>query len=517
MLCLKKLDEYVISIRYMAAVINQFLISEIKTFLKIHRTWFLITDLLEFLSLYDKKSFRKKVSDILIGHGLAYVIPADENGFEMWIGRGAFFSGKIFPVQISDLEKEDGIFIPGSRFLPFLKPDNYSQDIKIFYRGKEVTKKNVFLPFERISNFYFLYTENDISHILCDSDEENKAILARFDEGFEPNANFKFNVWDFSEIYLNRGFSERLTFFIKILNWEKGEFEIVDGIYPDISNTKIEFWFDIFENAVKNSMNILHINSPTQEILAFAYFMCGDIIFDLNAAPMELFFEKRNIFAVVPYGIEEKFWIVGEPIPIPREWFEYPNNSFSKNEMFFKKIKMPITDTVIKGLILSFLSENYIQRSDESLKEKFLNETSEMLIPEYISNREINLEKCKYILSENYGYYSITYNPFTDSVFREVRSSLVYLYKKLLVFLNELRSQNTEPADFKNQSAVIIHQIMSKLLQSFEFLFTMNEDEYGYIDVMSISLENLSYVYTDTKVDIINTLTALKKNSGITG
>ena len=42
----------------------------------------------------------------------------------------------------------------------------------------------------------------------------------------------------------------------------------------------------------------------------------------------------------------------------------------------------------------------------------------------------------------------------------------------------------------------------------------MTEDEYGYIDIMTVSLENLSYVYTDVKVDIINTLSAMEKNKG---
>ena len=493
---------------------TQFLLSEINAFLRKRDSWFSMQDLLDFISLEDEAFTRRRLSDLLIGGGLAYVIPFDRNGTEAWIGRNRFFSGKVFPIQVSDLEREEGIFIAGSRFLPFLKPGNYEHEAKIFYKGKEIPKKKAYLPFERIANFYFLYTENDVSHVLCESDEENKLLLSESDDGGDENFTYAVSVWDFSAVYEDCGFTYPIRLFVKIEDWDNGCFEIIADSYPNLTEHDINLWFEVFESAVKNAIGVLHINASTQEILAFAYFICSDFIFGDHSAPMELFFEKKNVFAVVPYGIEEKFWIIGKPVPILNEWFEYPYRPSTNEEHFFKTLKMPVTENALNGLIVSFLADNYAGRFAPSIKAGFVDECAELLVPEGVLNREGQLAKCKNILAERYDYYAESFNPFTDTVFCEVRSSLVYLSRQLLRFINKLRSLNAVPSDFKNQSSLIISQIINKLLQCFEFLLSMTEDEYGYIDIMTVSLENLSYVYTDVKVDIINTLSAMEKNKG---
>ncbi len=495
-------------------ITTQFLLSEIKAFLRQRPSWFSMDDLADFISLEDSERLRMRLENILIGFGLAYVIPMDDEGTETWIGRECFFSGKVFPVQVSDLEREQNIFIAGSRFLPFLKPDGYEHEAVIFYKNKELPRKPVFLPFERIANFYFLSTEDDVSHVLCETDEENKAILSEFDEGLDPDCTFMVNAWDFSAVYDECGFVFPLRLFVKIRDWDKGHFEIVDGLYPELTENDIELWLDVFENAVKNSMSVLHTKSSTQEIIAFAYFIFGDFIFGPKAAPMELFFERRNIFGIMPYGIEEKFCVLGAPLPILADWFDYPYKNCSGDEVFFKSINMPVTENALTGLVLSFLSDHYAARFDDSVKETFIGECAGLLVPKRIQNREALLVRCKHIVRGVYEYYADTFNPFTDTALYEIRTSLVYFYRQLLEFVNKLRSLNAVPADFKNQTSLVMNQIVSKLLQCFEFLFSIPEDEYGYINVMFVSLENLSYVYTDVKVDIINTLSAMEKNKG---
>ena len=73
---------------------TQFLLSEINAFLRKRDSWFSMQDLLDFISLEDEAFTRRRLSDLLIGGGLAYVIPFDRNGTEAWIGRNRFFFRK---------------------------------------------------------------------------------------------------------------------------------------------------------------------------------------------------------------------------------------------------------------------------------------------------------------------------------------------------------------------------------------------------------------------------------------
>ncbi|WP_245608854.1 hypothetical protein [Treponema putidum] len=88
----------------------------------------------------------KKVDDELLGTflistSLAYFFPDPDFESGIWISRHGFFTGKEFPIQISNTESKMKIFIPGSRFLPFLPANKFAHEVKLFYEGKEIPKK----------------------------------------------------------------------------------------------------------------------------------------------------------------------------------------------------------------------------------------------------------------------------------------------------------------------------------------------------------------------------------------
>ena len=226
------------------------LLPEINRFLQNVGEVFTLEDLKNSIGLKNFDDYT--LGTFLIAASIAYFFPEPDSDDGVWISKHGFFTGREFCVQISDTENEMGIFIPASRFLPFLPADKYAHEAKLFYEGKEISKKKTYLSFDRISSFYFLYTESDLSNVLCEDYEENVETFSRLHDSFNPEAHFAVSAWDFSEVFNECCFNYPRRFFVRIKDWSNAEFEILKESYElledDISN-----WFDLFETAVRSS------------------------------------------------------------------------------------------------------------------------------------------------------------------------------------------------------------------------------------------------------------------------
>ena len=475
-----------------------------------------LQDVGESFTLEDLKNSigLKKIDDELLGTflisaSLAYFFPDLDIEDGIWISRHGFFTDKEFPVQISDTESKMGIFIPGSRFLPFLPANKFAHEVKLFYEGKEIPKKRVYLSFERISSFYFLYAENDISNVLCEDYEENIETFSRLNDNFNPESRFAVSAWDFLQVFDEFNFDYPMRFSVHIKDWSNAEFEILKK-KSEIEEDDILNWFKLFETAVRSSLKILPMDSSTQEILSFAYFLGDDILFNKKAVPMELFFEKKDVFGIVPYGIEEKFYALDEPIKNPEIWFDYPLVE-NETDDFFASINRPVTAAVIKCFTLDFLSSHYMERFDDELKLCFIDETLSLFIPKFMPDYKSISSICKKYLEACYDIEVKYYNPFKDGGSKDLCSDLVGFYKNLIIFFNEIAERKLKTSDFDGQSPLMIYQIFDKIFQWCELVASMSPEDSNFIEVMSMSLDNLYYVYTDLKVEIRNKISALTK------
>lgn len=483
------------------------LLPEISRFLQEVGETFTLQDLKNSVGL--KKVDDNILGTFLISASLAYFFPDPDFRNGIWISKHGFFTGKEFIVQISDTENEEGVFIPGSRFLPFLPANKFAHDVKLFYEGKEIPKKKVYLSFERISSFYFLYSESDISNILCEDYEENIGVFSRLNNNFNPDSFFTVSAWDFSAVFEECSFDYPKRFSVYIKDWFNAEFEILKNKF-EIEEEDVSNWFNLFETAVRSSLKILPMDACTQEILSFAFFLGEGALFNKNAAPMELFFEKNDVFGIVPYGIEEKFWAVDEPIKNPENWFDYPPIEDDVDD-FFASINRPVTGAVIKCFTLDFLSSRYVERFDEDVKSNFIDDALSFFIPDFMPDYKNISSICKKYLEVHYDIEVKRYNPFTDDGARDVCSALTDFYKNFLLFFNEICERKLKTSDFDGQSPLMIYQIFDKVFQWFEFVSSIDPEDHNFIEVISVSLDNLSYVYMDVKVEIRNKISALTK------
>ncbi len=489
---------------------------EILNFLNSHKEPFLMSELATFLNLENNDTTCEQLIDLLVGEALAYFIPNEEEE-ELWISRQAFFTNKTFSIQISEYELKNKIFIQGSRFLPFTNIDNNFQATKILYNGKEIEKTATFMPFERVTSFYFLSTENNISHTLCEESEKNIEIFSQSEDDYSYNANFEVQAWNFEEIYENiyktqkdkyQNNEKTIKLFVKIVDWHQGIFEILNQKVPEPSNQQVEDWFNAFESGVRTSLKILNVYATTYEIISFAFFIYSELLFTKKPIPMELFFENKDIFSIKPYGIEEKFWISDEEIPVPEKWMSYPMDINDPIEGFFINKNTPITNRSLHHLITDYLRENYATRFDKEVKENFTKELAELSFSKISEIEKENIEK---IINYAYDDMAESYNPFTDQVLKEVREDLIIFYKDILKQYTKINKYKLQTQDLEHQSALVLNQITLKVLQAFDFISSIEEVDYEYLPILSLSMENLAYVFADMKVEITNKITDISK------
>ena len=114
-------------------------------------------------------------------------------------------------------------------------------------------------------------------------------------------------------------------------------------------------------------------------------------------------------------------------------------------------------------------------------------------------------------MEKHYDYWVNLYNPFQDDTSKELRSDLTAFYTNLVLLFNEIDGKKLKTSDFDGQSALMIYQIFDKIFQWSEFVSSIESEDYSFIEVISMSLDNLYYVYTDLKVEIRNKISALTK------
>ena len=72
--------------------------------------------------------------------------PSKSDSDGEYIGRGGFFQGSRFLVNLTEVEKREKILIPGHRFVPFLRPPKYVLGFDLLFRGRPLPTREVRLP-----------------------------------------------------------------------------------------------------------------------------------------------------------------------------------------------------------------------------------------------------------------------------------------------------------------------------------------------------------------------------------
>ena len=191
----------------------------------------------------DTKTPDRIIVDILEECELLFTIDNSKTGKTEYLPRNTFFSGSSFLVSPTEDEIENGILIPGHRFIPFYNTDLFpGESFDILTKEDNIicTKQIKYKIEDLYKSHALLGAESIVEHFIAD-DPNNKSLIG------DPSNKINVSVFDFKDFYEKNSFSDEDLLKFTVVNWFEGTFSLTIVRKNQIDEKKVKNFADCFE------------------------------------------------------------------------------------------------------------------------------------------------------------------------------------------------------------------------------------------------------------------------------
>lgn len=450
---------------------------------------FKISDVIHFLRESGIAVSSAEIKSLLDTHPYVFHLSKKE-----YITRAGCFTGRVFSIKPTKLEIDNGILIPGDRFMPFSDMEMLPNELSLIYNGNIVLQKTGTYPLTELMSHYQLYGEEYAAQFLamdpCNRETDYSA------NDFMLPAKLDLTVYDFSRIYEESGFvyGDRLVF--TLMDWDQGVFSVKalcerkDNPFEKSEYEKLRSkWFSVFEKALKNSFEMNGPGSSIEEQLAMTYLYAMKELSVPYCGSIEEFLQKSKTIAITDYGVESRLWIVGEQIPAVGNWSKSEDVEKYSDNTLYKIIGLPIADSIVNAFIMDSL---YRDETDAS-----------SVLPRIIKKPTIlNRMQEEMFLLHLHRLHDIirkSYNKFADYKIGKIRQDTLSFYSDLLMIICELDRCTDAVANMPQQELVILSQLFghtSKLIESLLFQPNVTDKD---LSTFRLSLEGMEFSFGEIR------------------
>lgn len=461
---------------------------------------FTIPELLRFLGESVTAATCRSAEQYLEHNHLAYEFP-DEPGFEKeWISRAGLFTDRSVLIVPGKDEIAAGVFIPGSRCVPFCNPSLLPHELTFYLGDQELPRKQIRVTPEDAYKQYDLFGEEYIPQYLSLDNEENAAIFSSTE--YEDPDFFYINAVDMGDFYWKSGFKPGDRIAATLVDWVEGIF-ILDLVSASTIVPEREAkWKAALERNLASSFKIIGAAGSMDEQLAYAYFLGGDSMFSLHATEVSHALRNSSVIAFEPYGVETRLWFKDQTVPPPDRWtismVSLPASLF---EEALVQLGLPVSIRVFDSYILDSL---YRRETDCSL-------LLDRLIPVRLADNAFCIPVIERAAASRLKELQKTYNIFADNETGRLRTRFIALHSELTRFIFMLRDTGLLPGTMPEQGAVILAQIMAHAISALENLDFPVSDNPGDIDNLWLSVEGMEESFFEIKTVINEALPELLK------
>jgi len=461
---------------------------------------FSITGLLEFLGESVNALAIEDLSGFLVYNQLAYMNPAVGGETGLWLTRAGLFTGKPLVLCPSNTEIASGVFIPGSRLVPFCNPALLPHELVFVHQGKELPRTALECTPEEIYPTYQLFGDEYTPQYLSLDNEENSALFSEAD--YEDPAELTVSVVDLRDLYWSTRFKPGDRLVARLTDWKKGVFELAVLHAEDLDPAKQAAWMQEMEESLLHSFDIAGPGASMDEQLAFAYFLGLDTLFTPYAASLSDFLRWSAKVAIEAYGVESRLWYSGQTIPAQGSWtMTLVSAPVSMAEEAFMHLALPLSARVMDSYILDALFR----------KESSIDALIERMIPPRLHDAAFCVPVIKRAVLSRFKHLSASYNWFADHETGMLRSRCLALHAALMLFVLQLQRSGIEPDLIPDQGAVILGQLMTHTIAALENIdFSVSETGTD-LEPLWVSVEGMEDSFFETKTAIQDQLPELTK------
>ncbi len=424
-----------------------------------------------------------------------------------FITRAAAFTGRFFSFTLTPEEAKNKMFVPGSRFIPFVDEMQNPAGWTFIFDGQTLAHKVGEFRKETALDLNILYGEEyEVQYIGADP------AMAEYDLAdteFELPPMVKITGCDLSR-FVDQGLKAGDRIVCRVLDWDKGVIEIFpqqrsraedDGIVQigDADHERLA-WGDLLE---KSLIEIFEREGPCatiEEQLAFAFYENIDGLCSFNCDSVENYLLRSKKIGLELFGVETRLWYKGQDVPAVGKWNK---NDMKKDPGDLRNLKFKIPEYILDSFLRDF---KYRKQTDLAL-------LLQTMFPE---NFALTPDEKRYVLLRIAGRHAIIskdYNYFADYPVAEVRGEALRLYQQVCSLVYDVETSTANFDKFPQNELVVLSQLfghINKILESIDSNPDAAIEDKG---TLRLSLEGMAYNFEDIEGALRSVIESEKRNS----
>jgi hypothetical protein len=409
-----------------------------------------------------------------------------------FITRAAAFTGRFFSFTLTAEEFKNKMFVPGSRFMPFVDEMQNPASWTYIYDGKLVPHKVGEFRKETALDLNVLYGEEyEVQYIAADPAMSEYDLA---DTEFELPAMVKITGCDLSGFIDGDGLRAGDRIVCRVLDWDKGEIEIFpqrrtrdkDGGIVQIGDAEQErlAWGEALE---KSLIEVFEREGPCatiEEQLAFAFYERIDELCAFNCDSVENYLLRSKKIGLELFGVETRLWYKGQDVPAVGKWNK---NDMKKDPGDLRNLKFKIPEYILDNFLRDF---KYKKQTDLAV-------LLQTMFPE---NFALTPDEKRYVLLRIAGRHAIIsrdYNYFADYPVAEIRGEALRLYQQVCSLVYDVESSSANFDKFPQNELVILSQLFGHINRILESIDSNPDAAIEDKGTLSLSLEGMSYNFED--------------------
>ena len=409
-----------------------------------------------------------------------------------FITRAAAFTGKFFSFTLTAEEFKNKMFVPGSRFMPFVDEMQNPASWTFICGGKIVPHKVGEFRKETALDLNILYGEEyEVQYIAADPAMSDYNIA---DTEFELPSIVKITGCDLSQFIDGDGLKAGDRIVCRVIDWDKGQIEIFpqqrsrdqSGAIVQIGDAESgrAAWGEAFEKALIKVLDREGPCATIEEQLAFAFYEDMENLCSFNCDSVENFLLRSKKIGLELFGVETRLWYKGQDVPAVGKWNK---NDMKKDPGDLGNLKFKIPEYVLDNFLRDF---KYKKQTDLAV-------LLQTMFPE---NFALTQDEKRYVLlriASRHAIISKDYNYFADCPVAEIRSEALDLYQQVCSLVYDVETSSANFDKFPQNELVILSQLFGHINRILESIDSNPDAAIEDKGTLSLSLEGMEYNFED--------------------
>ncbi|MBQ9630932.1 MAG: hypothetical protein IJR49_05040 [Treponema sp.] len=469
----------------------------INRFLRTHKECFSIKEFSRILLKMGIRANKNECFEYLAMNPFVFSLPKN-----MFVTRCGVFTDKLFSFKPTRKEVEQGIFVAGSRCMPFADPEMFPSMFTFIYKGNVLSQQSAEFDAGTAADLHALYGVEFASQYITADPANTGLDLASND--FELPPYVKLTGKSLLPLINDCAFKYGDRLLCKILNWDLGQIEIVSVVQNKKSlqlgyeNLKRESWNACLENALLESFDIVGPRSSIEEQLALVFLEKQEELCTNDCGSIEEFLETSDSVSYAPFGVETRLWKTDEEVPAVGKWNEIPEEDDIAEEILSN---LAFPDFIIDAAVLT---QMFNKKYDaQKVLAQILPEASEISLAEkrlfilHINSRHDILKK--------------NYNWFADFPISKIRERALALYSQTNSLIFEIDHAATNLERYPQQALIILSQIFSHIIRILEMLVNDSTNALNDQDEIILSIEGMEMNFEGIRDELVDMVEQEKK------